>query len=241
VFGARLQTAVSVNMEAQILRRGDGSREPAVVQINPRGKPQDGVALEFEDGSGTVIAALQRYVATVFVAGGGIVNVSYAPAQIGDELRTSRSNNRRADELQALVATSAKFGVFRIDGPPEISRSNAKQLANAIRVRKSVDPTLALYAAYAYADAGLSEQIRSLHEIVRDQLGIDLFDIAMLSGALSIGKPVEAQVPFYPMLSQGWQFLRSRNVILSSQIAKSAELHSSCTVDHLRPRRHEHC
>jgi hypothetical protein len=51
------------------------------------------------------------------------------------------------------------------------------------------------------------------------QLEIDLFDIAMLSGALS-GKPVETQALFCPMLGQGWQFLRARNVILSDQLAK---------------------
>jgi hypothetical protein len=208
-------------METQILRRGDGSREPAIVQIDPRGKRQDGVALEFEDGSGTVIAALQPYVAKVLVEGGGVVSVSYAPAQIGDQLRTSRSDHQRADQLHALVATSAKFGVFRIDGPSEIRNSNAEQLANAIRAQKPVDLTLAIYAAYAYADAGLSEQIRSLHEIMKSQLGIDLFDVAMLSGALSDGAPAKIQAPFCPMLSQGWEFLRVKNVVLPGQFANA--------------------
>jgi hypothetical protein len=221
IFGARLRTTLSVNMEAQILVQGDGSREPAIVQIDPRGKRQDGVVLEFEDGSGTVIAAVQRYVAKVLVEGGGVVSVSYAPAQIGDQLRTSRSDYQRADQLHALVATSAKFGVFRIDGPSEIRNSNAEQLANAIRAQKPVDLTLAIYAAYAYADAGLSEQIRSLHEIMKSQLGIDLFDVAMLSGALSAGELAKAQAPFCPMLSQGWEFLRVKNVVLPGQFANA--------------------
>ena len=71
-----------------------------------------------------------------------MVSVSYAPAQIGDQLRTSRSDHQRADQLHALVATSAKFGVFRIDGPSEIQEQQREQLANAIRLQKPVDMTL---------------------------------------------------------------------------------------------------
>jgi Caspase domain len=66
VFGARLQTVASVNMETQVLRQGDGLNEPAVIQIDPRGKLQDSVALEFSDGSGAVIAALQRLFSKCF-------------------------------------------------------------------------------------------------------------------------------------------------------------------------------
>ena len=230
VFGTRLRTPVSANMETQILYEGDGSKEPAIIQIDPRGKRQDSVILEFEDGSGTVIAALQGYGANVVVEQGRVVSVGYAPAKKGD-LGTSQSN-QRADQLRALVATSAKFGSFRIDGPPEIRSRNAEQLANAIRIEKPVDPTVAIYGAYAYADAGLREQIRTLHEIMKNQLGIHLFDVAMLSGALSAkasvfgaplsaDEPVEAQVPLCPMLSQGWQFLRVKNVTLPEQFANA--------------------
>lgn len=201
IFGTHLRTATTKNMTAQILRNGDGSSEAAIVQIDPRGQRQDGVALEFEDGSGTIIAVLQGYVANIMVESGNVISVSYSPAKRGDQLATSQPNKSRADQIRALVATSAKFGVFRIDGPPEISRKNAEQLAKAIRVEEPVDPTLAIYATYAYADAGLYEQMRSLHEIMKSRLGIDLFDVAMLSGALSAGGSVEAQVPFCPMLS----------------------------------------
>ena len=219
IFGTRLLAALGINMAALILRQGDGSREPTIVQIDPGEKRHDAVVLEFEDGSGTVIAALQGYVADVLVERGGVVNVSYTPAKIGNNLGSSRSNYERADQLHALVGTSARFGVFRVDGPSEIRSSNAKQLANAVRVQKPVDPTLAIYAAYAYADAGLFEQIRSLREMIKNRLGMELFDVAMMAGSLSASEPVKAQAPFCPMLSQGWQFLRVKNVSLPGTLA----------------------
>ena len=219
VFGTRLRPPVSPNMQTQILREGDGSREPAIVQVDPRGRRQDTVALEFEDGSGTVIAVLQGYVAKVVVEEGKVTSVSYAPAQIGDQLGVSGSHNQRVEELHALVATSAKFGVFRIDGPREIRDRNAEQLANTIRMEKAADPTLGIYAAYAYAGAGLFENVRSVRNILKAERGIDLFDIAMLSQVLSADQSMDAPTPFCPMLNQGWQFLAVSNATLPRQLS----------------------
>ena len=223
VFGTRLRRVVGSQAEAGILHQGNGSKEPAVVDVNTGGRRQANLALEFEDGSGTVIAALQNFVARVVVDRGAVISISYAPAHLGEQPDTPGTNDRR-NQLQAVVATAAKFGVFRIDGPPDVRNRNAKQLANAIRADGSIDPTLAIYGAYAYADAGLHEQVRALHEIMKTQLGTSLFDIAMLAGALAAGEPVEAQAPFCPMLSQGWQFLAVKGVRLPEKLA-SAQNH----------------
>jgi hypothetical protein len=93
---------------------------------------------------------------------------------------------------------------------------------------KGIDPTLGLYAAYAYDDAGVSDQVRSVRGIMRGDLGVDLFDVAMLTGDLSgrtLGGP-GGPYPFCPMLSQGFGLLRVRNVRLPSAVAPAA--------DHLR-------
>ena len=219
VSGTRLRTVISANMQTQILRKGTGSSKLAVVQIDPRGNRQDSVALEFEGGSGTVIAALRGYVATVVVERERVVSVSYERAEIGHPPAASASRDESIKQLKAVVATAAKFGVFRIDGPPEVRDRNAVQLANAVRVRQSVDPTLGIYAAYAYAGAGLPEQIRSMHDIMKHDLEIELFDVALLADALSGNQRTAAQAPFCPMLNQGWQFLAIKNVTLPSTLA----------------------
>ncbi len=224
VFGIRLRGAAAATAAAQIDRAGNGSTEPAVVQIDPRGKRQHSVVLDFEGGSGTVIAALRGFAATVVVAEGRVVSVSYEPAGVGDQLATS-APNENLRQLHAIVATAAKFGAFRIDGPPNVRDQNAAQLANTIRQGKLLDPTLGIYAAYAYAQAGLSDQIVSVHRIMQSELGIDLFDVAMLANAaatrLSINATTGTQAPFCPMLNQGWQFLQINNVALPDRFMEA--------------------
>lgn len=215
VFGTRVRAATSAVMETHRLHEGNGSSEPTVLLINPRGKRHESIALEFEHGSGTVIAGLEGYVATVVVDNDRVVSVSYERALQG-ELATTPPNERVV-QLRAVVATAAKFGVFRIDGPPGVKESNAAKLADAIRIEKSFDPTLGIYAAYAYASAGLAEQIRSVYSIMKAE-GIELFDVALLADALPGNRN---RAPFCPMLNQGWQFLAIKNVTLSPRLVEA--------------------
>ena len=136
------------------------------------------------------------------------------------------SEGKHIEELHAAVATAARYGVFRIEGPAGNRERSSAELASRIRMLKGIDPTLGLYAAYAYDDAGVTEEVRLVREIMRGDLGVDLFDVAMLAGYLS-GQTPEDFYPFCPMLSQGWGLLRVRNVSLPPSVAPAA--------DHLRP------
>ena len=72
-----------------------------------------------------------------------------------------------------------------------------------MRVGLGFDLCLAIYAAYAFADADILEQCRVVLEYVRRDLGVDLFDVAMLAGELSRSSLRENTVPFCPMRSEG--------------------------------------
>jgi hypothetical protein len=88
---------------------------------------------------------------------------------------------------------------------------------------KGVDPTLGIYAAYAYADANLIDQVQSVREFLKGDLRGDLFDVALLANALSdkrVENPDEV-TPFCPMLSQGWQLLRVKNLVLPKLIEQA--------------------
>jgi hypothetical protein len=186
------------------------------------------VALRFVDGSGTVIAALDEYIGNVVVDEGKVSNVSYVPSRQSPMRSVYEQEAKRLEQLHAAVATAAQFGVFRIEGPKETRRGAAAQLADRIRMLKGIDPTLGLYAAYAYADAGLADKVDSVRGIMRGDLGTDLFDVAMLAGALSgrrLGDP-NGPVPFCPMLSQGWGLLRVKDIRLPEAVAAAR--------DHLR-------
>jgi hypothetical protein len=219
VSGAVVTSVVSSpSIQLERLDAGDGQGQPGLIRINStEARARAGsVAMRFADGTGTVVAALDGFVASVSVDRGQVVDVSYLPAT-GTFDRPEYDRQRpRVDTLHAAVASAARFGVFRIEGGPNRAQT-ANDLATRIRNLKGVDPTLGVYAAYAYSEAGLPGQIQSVRSIMRDEMGIDLFDVAMLADALN-GRAVTGSptFPFCPMLSQGWNLIRVKDVRLES-------------------------
>jgi hypothetical protein len=177
--------------------------------------------IQFEDGSSTVVAALHGFVGNIVVARNGVINVSYVPRHGGYD-------SKRLNDLHSSVATAARFGVFRIEREESGPKNTGARLADTVRMMKAVDPTLGLYAAYAYSEAGEQRGVASVRSIMRSDLGFDLFDTAMLSGALEKKEAaLRTCAPFCPMLAQGWALLRVNNVVLPKEI-------EACR-DHLLP------
>ena len=109
------------------------------------------------------------------------------------------------DDLHNAVATAARFGVFRVEGDQRDARNRAaEQLAGQIRLLKAIDPMLGVYAAYAYADAGLLNQVRSVRDIMRGSLQADIFDVAMQS--LTRGACPSRTVRGIPMMGSSAQY-----------------------------------
>ena len=152
----------------------------------------------------------------------GVSSVSYVPSR-GNPIYEGRDDARLA-ALHGIVATAARFGVFRIEGGRR-NRDEARQMGDRIRVLKGYDATLGIYAAYAYAQADITEQVRSVRQFMLQVYGIDLFDLGLLSGVLSNVQSgtVRAALPSFPMLSQGWSLLRVRNVHLPEPIARAQD------------------
>jgi hypothetical protein len=210
---------------AEIVSR-DG---PTTIKVDVRDGKACSVAIRFEDGSGTVLAALNEFVGSVAVSGGGVSNVNYDPSRNNWRFSDYEFERPRLASLRATVAASARYGVLRIEGDKDTRAKGASSFADRIRVLKGIDPTLGIYAAYAYADADLIDQVRSVRSYMRDDLNVDIFDVAMLAGELS-GRSIGddgGPVPFCPMLSQGWSLLRVKDVRLPDSVAE--------TRDYLRP------
>jgi hypothetical protein len=203
------------NAKAQLL-----GGDPATAQIQFLGVPAASVVLRFGNGSGTVVAALRGFICSVVVDEFGVSSVNY--------IGIGQGRDERIERLHAAVAAAAQFGVFRIDGEAGTLSNRAASFGDRIRVGKGTDPSLGLYAAYAYAQAGLIEQVRSVGSFMRDSLQIDLFDIAMLGRQLSKPGAMDSKrvFPFCPMLAQGWNFLRVLQVDIAPGIDKAR--------DHLR-------
>jgi hypothetical protein len=229
ISGAKVQLALArPGIRRQVVSPGDGSEQAAKIRIDMGGARAASVAIRFGNGTGTVIAALKGFIGSIVVDEAGVSNVSYFPSE-GNPLWQEYNGERdRIGKLHAAIATAARFGVFRIQGGAEGKASAGERLASTIRTLKDIDPTLGLYAAYAYTDAGLQRQVQSVRDYMRGDLQADLFDVAMLSGALAGRSPdgTDATVPFCPMLSQGWGYLRVQEVHVPAEV--------NAAQDHLR-------
>jgi hypothetical protein len=182
------------------------------------------VAIQFDDGSGTLIAAISGYISNVTVKDGDVVNVSYIPsgAPRSPELELKLDYLSR---LRTVVAESAKSGTFRIEGDRESRTRSADDFLNKIRISNGIDPTLGLYATYALLEAGLIMNARVVHDIILRDLSADLFDLALVSDSLSGTRSGEVPglVPFCPMLARGWELLRVKDVRLPVEIERAKE------------------
>ncbi len=215
-FSVSGQRLVDVTASKGALVKFVNDRDSALVEVILKNMHAASVALRFANGSGTVLAAINGYVGNVVVDRTSVSNVSYVPAPSSPMRSFYLSEEKRLIELRAAVATAARFGVFRIEGSRDQRNDAARRLADRIRVLKGVDPTLGIYCAYAYYDAGLPKKVESVASYMYGDLGVDLFDVAMLAG--SIGMASRAPVPFIPMLSQGWSLLRVKGVRLPERI-----------------------
>lgn len=201
-------------------------KAPGAIRLHPVKRVPASVVIRFADGSGTVVAALPGYIGTIVADKGRVVSVIYdrSDSPFGDMPEV-----KRLDELRSLVATSARFGVFRISGSGPERQQRAEALADKIRMLKAIDPTLGIYAAYAYSDADLIEKVVSVEHYMADDIGGRIFDVTLLANELSGIQvtPGSGIAPFCPALSQGWGLLRVLGVELHPLIDKAR--------DHLTP------
>ncbi|WP_022696790.1 caspase family protein [Euryhalocaulis caribicus] len=146
------------------------------------------LALQFDDGSGMVLPVLQDYTCDIIRYEGRTISIGYSWNYFQDPM---------VSELREEVLSAATLGLLNHD-PYAV-----RKFARRIRRYKRFDPTLGLVAALAYMNAGEPKGAISVRDYMRADLGIDLFDVWLLSGA---GESLPIW-PHLPMLSQTWSFL----------------------------------
>jgi caspase domain-containing protein len=218
VTGAGVRDAICPNFRAERL-------SDQLVRLWPEDEeaPSASVLIEFDNGNGVVLPGLRSYIGHIFVEGGVVTNVNYVPATSSKLWRDYEWQRPQVEAFRAAVAAAARLGVFRI------APNEAQSFADKIRSLKAFDPTLGLYAAYAYASAGVEQELASLLDFMRGDLKTALFDVAMLAGRGAT--PQEAGpktiLPFCPMLRQGWSLLAVRDAHLPEAVHEAR--------DHLLP------
>lgn len=160
------------------------------------------IVVEFSNGTVTVLPVLPGYVTEVSVRDKQIVAVWFARVEAGDV----EGETERLRQLRAIITASVQRGRFRL-------AENGLDVARSLQRHKGDDPSLAVYAAYSFYELRELERLRRMNSALRDQLhGLTLFDVGLLTDSLlrESGGFVEYRadrVPFFPMLSQGWELL----------------------------------
>ncbi|KXU82596.1 hypothetical protein CI15_34345 [Paraburkholderia monticola] len=158
--------------------------------------------LRFADGSGMVLSVLPCFIGSVVIERGRVVTVNYAPARGTDIHREYRELAPDINKRRAFVAIAAKHGSFRLD------QEAAEGTASYLRSMKKFDPTLGLYAAYAYVQAGKDEGVLSIFDYMRMEPEPIFFDVAMLAAQRNRKLPQSLDfAPWMPLLTQGWLLL----------------------------------
>lgn len=178
--------------------------------------------LQIKGGFGIPLAVLPGYIGTVVVEGGRVVTVTYLPSRHTPKYAEYEYVADEIEKRRAFVAVAARNGSFRVEGGLE-----AMEGARYLRTLKAIDPTLGLYSAYAYAQAGDLEGIASVFEYMSREPEPVLFDVAMLTNKLDVrsragSRPFKV-APFCPMLTQGWALVDANEVWLPAVVRRARE------------------
>jgi Caspase domain len=215
ICGTKVQRVTAGNTELKCFKENDAT-QVKVVWSQPA-RPGASLLVQFGKGNGAVLPILKEFIGTVVVDGDErVVNVSYAPSG------NSAYANEQRSELQkrhAYIAAAARTGAFKV------AEKDATKLAEYLRALKSVDPTLGLYAAYAYAQAGVTEEVDSVYQHMNVEGSPPVpFDVALLARKLpskGVLSSMQEVAPFCPMLTQGWALLEPYLDRLAPQVVQA--------------------
>jgi hypothetical protein len=178
-------------------------------QFNVRSDRGSTMLLSTKSGI-TPLAVLPGFVGNVLIDHGKVVNVNYLPGVFSKRRADAKRLLEEVGRRRALIASNARFGKFELLA----SVDNIIGDAGFLRYYKALDPTLGLYAAYAYLQANDLEDIRSVYEYMDREKEPILYDVDLLA-RLEGQRPNSNQfkvrpwhrAPFCPLLTQGWSYL----------------------------------
>jgi Caspase domain len=202
VRGARVVRTVQRNIGVELL-----GTEGNVIRVIGT-SPGASVLLVLENGFGVVIPALPSFIAGLTFEEGQFMDVSYEPSENSPLWNEYSARAEELRSLRASIAASAALGVFRLDEQGGLALARRMQLA------KGVDPSLALYAAYAYDGLQRRDLVDEMRGYMESDLGLTFFDIALLSTRPKTGRIL----PPFPMLSKGWALLSAYRAELPASL-----------------------
>jgi hypothetical protein len=186
--------------------------------------PGASVLLRFDNGTGCVVPVVEGFLTAITIDEGDLVDVAYEPSDNSPRWRAFSDRAQDIRTLRAIAATASREGQFHLDV------KDAEAVGRRMLYGNSVDPTLAVYAAYACHDLQLTDRIREMSSSLSADIGVTFFDLELLGRRL-VGARLDRQqrvIPFVPLLSEGWSLLRAHRVQMHPALSGIEEnMHAS--------------
>ena len=173
------------------LSRGDQDR---------RGVPRaTSAVVELADGRFVAAMMMCDFLGTITVHANGVAQISYLPGP-GSRFQLPGYEAERAQSALARATVAVQHGRF------DVAEDLAGDFAQSLRAFKHFNPTLGIYAAYAYDIARSTDAIADMVRYYEQYEQPVPYDIALLSGRrfADISVPV---APSFPLMTQGWAYL----------------------------------
>jgi hypothetical protein len=190
------------------------------VRVDTHGTSGGSVLLVLDNGTGVVLPAINGFLGALTVEDGELIDVAYEPSENTWRWGEFGARHEELRALRAVAASATRGGVFRLDG------IDALALAKRMQSSKTIDPTFAVYAAYAYSDLRRRDLIQEMSGYMATDLHARFFDIALLAreidGAKTGADPTV--FGFAPLLAQGWALLPAYRVSLPPSLEGLQEM-----------------
>jgi hypothetical protein len=209
VYGARIHSASVSSGQCEFFESENYmairiDSMPTTYENGSNKQSPGSILIQFENGTGCVLSIFNGMIGSVIFQNGHIATINYTPAEYTTEHQIYSQFASNIEKRRALIAVAARDGAFHVN------KSNAEEMAVYLREYKDIDPTLGLYAAYAYAQAGLSEMVFDVFKYMDQQSTGAPFDVAILAAnnaPINWGQKPLNYSPWLPMLTQGWFLL----------------------------------
>lgn len=176
------------------------------------------------NGQSIPIAILKGYIGTLVFDKNRLLTINYTPTRNSYKYRDFEENEKEIKFVRAFIASAANEGFdYQKTFENEFNEDGGMRYDNPgsfLRREKSLDPSLGLYAVYAYMQAGKINDVKSVYRYMREESDNMLFDVAMLSGKLKTEN--NRLAPFCPMLSLGWAYRNRFEEYLHPQLIEAS-------------------
>lgn len=198
VHGANITEAISNDAEVELLQEA----QSACRVSHKDGERASLVLLTFDNGKSSVLPAIHEFITGLRFdpETSELIDVDFEPTEFSSRWNSFQERRQKLRGLRAIISASTRMGTFKLS-----KENDGAKIAREMQMEKSIDPSLAIYAAYAYRRQGNLNRLDEMYSFLSYDLGVALFDVAMLAGKLS--QKEHRLLPPGPMLTQGWAML----------------------------------